>query len=72
MWYSDDDSYPSDQTAILSVVRDKGPFFGGAIEKLLAKLKQDRNVTAKYGTANFTMVKSYSGENEIEVVYSSL
>jgi hypothetical protein len=67
-------SYPSDQTAMLSVVRDKGPFFGGVIEKLLAKLRQDRNVPAKYGTANFnfTMVESCSGENEVEVVYFSL
>jgi hypothetical protein len=54
------------------VVRGTGPFFGGAIEKLLVKLRQDRNVTAKYGTADFTMVKSYSVENEMEVVYFSL
>jgi hypothetical protein len=41
------------------VVRVKGPFFGGAIEKLLVNLRQDRNTTAKYGTADLTMVKSY-------------
>jgi hypothetical protein len=54
------------------VVRDKGPFFGGLREKLLAKLRQDINVTAKFRTADFTMVKSYSGEKEIEVVFLSL
>lgn len=29
--------YLSDQTAILSAVRDETPFFGEAIDKLLAK-----------------------------------
>jgi hypothetical protein len=43
------------------VVRDNGPFLGGVTEKLLVKLTQDRNVTAKFRTADFTMVK-----NEIE------
>jgi hypothetical protein len=54
--------YLSDQTAIFSVVRDKDPFFGGAIKKLLEKLGNNRNITAKYGTADPTMVKSYRRE----------
>jgi hypothetical protein len=51
----------------MSVVRDDGLFLGGVTEKLLVKLTQDRNVTAKFRTADFTMVK-----NEIKVVFLSL